>query len=379
MEKLYSPKSVYIHIPFCKSKCIYCGFFSKPPAQYDIQKLLNAELKELKNSSLKKPSDTLYIGGGSPASIDADALCDFLSEVTKLTGDPEEFTIELNPADVDEIFLKKLFDVGINRVSFGVQSFDDNELVFLGRRYTAEKAQEKIKIAKTIGFKNIGIDLIFAIPGSSLQSWQQTLSKAIENDVQHLSTYSLTYETNTPLDKIKSAGKLKIIDEETDRKMYETTIETLAAAGFEQYEISNFAKPGLACKHNLTYWQNERYIGIGPAACAYIKDYRLENISDIVKYIETIEQDKEPAVETVKISPQELACQTAVIGLRLIKGIDLAEYKQKTGFDIFDLFKISIEKNLKSSLLQIKNNCLSLTKSALPIADTVLSDFSQPD
>jgi len=368
-------KSIYIHIPFCKSKCIYCGFYSKPPAQFDIEKLLNTEIKELKNSSFAKPVKTLYIGGGSPASVGSDALCSFLSEVVKLTGNAEEFTIEINPADVDETFLRTLFDLGINRISIGVQSFNDDELVFLGRRYNAKQVWETIAICKKIGFKNISIDLIFALPGSDLNDWRQTLAKAIEMDVQHISAYSLTYETNTPLEKIKSAGQLKPVDEETDRKMYETTIETLADAGFWHYEISNFAKPGFECQHNLAYWKNDFYVGIGPAACSYIEGLRTENINDIEKYI----TQKDAATETFEITPQEKACQTAVLGLRLIKGFDLAEYKQKTGFDIFEIFKNSIEKNLKLNLLQIKDNRLRLTKPALPIADSVLCDFAEQD
>ncbi|HAL45783.1 MAG: hypothetical protein A2Y12_14725 [Planctomycetes bacterium GWF2_42_9] len=369
------PHSVYVHIPFCKSKCLYCGFFSKPPGQFDIQKLLNAEIDELKKSSFSKPVKTLYVGGGSPASIGCDSLCTFLSEITKLTGNPEEFTIEINPADVDEVFLRRLFNTGVNRISIGIQSFDDAELAFLGRRYKTHQALETIEICKKIGFKNISIDLIFALPGSNPDKWKDTLAKAIEIDIQHISTYSLTYETDTPLEKIKAAGKLTPVSEETDRQMYEMTIDMLAYASFQQYEISNFAKPGFECRHNITYWKNDYYIGIGPAACGYIKGLRYENINDIDKYIE----QKDKTEEKTEISEIEKACQTAVLGLRLIKGIDLAEYKQKTGFDIFNIFKTSLDKNLKSNLLQIKDNRLSLTRTALPIADSVLTDFAEVD
>ncbi|MDD5011836.1 MAG: radical SAM protein, partial [Phycisphaerae bacterium] len=205
------PKSVYVHIPFCKTKCAYCGFYSKPPSQYDTQKVLNAEIAELKKSSFDKPLQTLYIGGGSPACLGADTLCGFLSEILKLTGKADEFTVEINPADADEILLEKLFKLGVNRISIGVQSFNNDELVFLGRRYTAEHAQKTIETAKAIGFKNVGIDLIFAIPGSDLKTWQQTLKKTIEMDVKHVSAYSLTYEKNTPLEKNKIAGKLKTV------------------------------------------------------------------------------------------------------------------------------------------------------------------------
>lgn len=367
------PNSVYIHIPFCKSKCFYCGFFSKPPNQYDVKKLLNAQIAELKNSSFNKPVRTLYIGGGSPASIGAETLCSFLAQIIRLTGRADEFTVEINPADADEAFLKKLFDIGVNRISIGAQSFIQSELDFLGRGYNVEKIEEMIEEAKEAGFENIGLDLIFAIPTSNLNSWRQTLKKTVEMNVQHISAYSLTYEKNTPLEKIKSAGKIKAVDEELDRAMYETAIKTLNDAGFGHYEISNFAKAGFECRHNLAYWKNDYYLGIGPAAASYVGDLRFENINDIEKYI------AQKDVTVTRISPQEKACQTAVLGLRLINGISLTEYKQKTGFDIFELFKDSIEKNLKLNLLQLKDDCLSLTKQALPIADSILCDFAEPD
>jgi len=373
------PKSVYIHIPFCKSKCSYCGFFSKPANQYDVKKVLNAEIAELKKSVFQKPAQTLYIGGGSPASVGCEILCSFLSKVVELTGAAGEFTVEINPADADEKLLKELFELGVNRISIGVQSFCDNELAFLGRGYSAKQAEKIIGAAEIIGFKNIGIDLIFAVPGSNLKNWRETIKKASRSSIQHISAYSLTYEKNTPLEKTKLSGKIKTVDEDTDRKMFEAAIRKLTDAGFEHYEISNFAKPGFKCRHNLTYWKNDFYLGIGPAAASFSGDYRIENISDIDKYVECIESDREPAAEKIKITPSEKASQTAVLNLRLIKGIDLTEYKQRTGFDIYELFGRSIEKNLKLKLLQLRNNRLSLTKQALPIADSVLCDFAQPD
>ncbi|MGB8227370.1 MAG: radical SAM family heme chaperone HemW [Sedimentisphaerales bacterium] len=381
------PKSVYIHIPFCKSKCLYCGFYSKPPNQYDVKKVLNAEIAELKKASFSKSVQTLYIGGGSPASVGGEILCKFLSQVVELTGKANEFTVEINPADADENLLANLKNIGVNRISIGAQSFIQSELDFLGRKYSVEKIDQTIKNAKQAGFNNIGIDLIFAIPpstslgtgNSTLQNWRETLQKAIQNDVQHISAYSLSYEKNTPLEKTKSAGKVNVVDEELDRKMYETVIEELAKAGFEHYEISNFAKPGFKCRHNLTYWKNNFYLGIGPAAASFSGDYRIENISDIDKYVECIEQDKEPTAERIKINPAEKASQTAVLNLRLIEGIDLKEYQQKTDLDIYKFFGRSIEKNLNLKLLQLKDNRLSLTKQAMPIADSVLCDFAKPD
>ena len=379
-----APDSVYIHIPFCKSKCLYCGFFSKSPNQYDVKKVLNAEIAELKKSTFQKPVQTLYIGGGGPASVGCEILSEFLSQVVELTGKADEFTVEINPADADENLLVNLKNVGVNRISIGAQSFIQDELNLLGRKYSVEKIGQTIKTAKQAGFENIGLDLIFAIPpstslgtgDSNLQNWLETLKRAIQSDVQHISAYSLSFEKNTPLEKTKTAGKIKAIDEELDRKMYETTIEELAGAGFEHYEISNFAKPGFKCRHNLTYWKNEYYLGTGPAAASYIGQWRIENISDIDKYVE---QNKDAAAERIKISPLEKASQTAVLGLRLMEGIDLEEYQQKTGFDIYKIFGQSLKKNLNLKFLQLKNNRLSLTKQALPIADSVLCDFSEPD
>ena len=379
MVKKELPKSVYIHIPFCKSKCLYCGFFSKPANLYDVKKVLNAEIAELRKSSFQKPAQTLYIGGGSPASVGIDSLCNFLAGVVNLVGNVDEFTVEINPADADENLLVNLKNIGVNRISIGAQSFVQSELDFLGRKYSVEKIDQIVTAAKQAGFENIGLDLIFAIPGSDLKRWRQNLKKAIQSDVQHISAYSLTYEKGTPLEKTKSAGKIKAVDEDTDRKMYETAIEELTMGGFEHYEISNFAKAGFQCRHNLTYWKNKYYLGIGPAAASYIGDWRTENISDIGKYVECIEQNKKPVAEKIKIGPLEKASQTAVLNLRLMEGVNLEEYKKKTGFDIYKLFSQSIKKNLKLKLLQLKNGRLSLTKQALPIADSVLCDFAQPD
>jgi len=276
---------------------------------------------------------------------------------------------------VNELFLRKLFEIGVNRISIGVQSFNEDELLFLGRRYSPAQVEDTIKICKKIGFENISIDLIFAVPGSNLNTWHQNLLRAVRNDVQHISAYSLTYETNTPLDKIRMLGKVKIVNEELDRLMYERAIWLLGEEGFEHYEISNFSKPGFECKHNLAYWHNDLYAGIGPAACGYIEGLRYENIDDINKYI--VRPDK--MEEKTEITSLEKACQTAVLGLRLIKGFDLKAYKQKTGFDVFDIFKNSIEKNIKKNLLEMKDNRLKLTKQALPIADSVLCDFAESD
>lgn len=373
------PKFVYVHIPFCKSKCLYCGFFSKPAEKHNVQKVLDAEIAELKKSAIQTPIETLYIGGGSPACIGGQTLCEFLKKILAITGQPKEFTVEINPNDADENLFAELKNIGVNRISIGAQSFIQSELDFLGRKYTPEKIFQTIQSAKNSGFQNISIDLIFAIPNSNLKSWRQNLQTAATLDIQHISAYSLTYEKNTPLEKSKLSGNIKSLDEDADREMYETAIKTLSECGFEHYEISNFAKTGFQCRHNLAYWKNEQYLGIGPAAASSSGNLRFENISDIEKYVERIEQNEDAADEKIIITAPERAAQTAVLNLRLTEGINLAQYKQKTGFDIYELFKTSIEKNLKSDLLELSDGCLRLTKNALPIADFVLCDFAEPD
>jgi oxygen-independent coproporphyrinogen-3 oxidase len=377
--EIHPPKFVYVHIPFCRSKCFYCGFFSKPADKINIQKVLDAEIAELEKSVIQPPIETLYIGGGSPACIGGETLCEFLKKIIAFTGQPAEFTVEINPNDVDEKLFTNLKNIGVNRISIGVQSFIQSELDFLGRKYTPEKISQTIQSVKKSGFKNISIDLIFAIPNSNLKSWRENLQTAIELDIQHISAYSLTYEKNTPLEKSKLSGNVKNIDEDTDREMYETAIKTLSAGGFEHYEISNFARARFKCRHNLAYWKNEQYLGIGPAAASSSGNFRFENINDIEKYVERIKQNEDAADEKIIITAPEKAAQTAVLNLRLTEGINLAEYKQKTGFALYELFKSSIEKNLKSNLLEMNGNCLRLTKNALPIADFVLCDFAEPD
>ncbi|MFA6186196.1 MAG: radical SAM family heme chaperone HemW [Phycisphaerae bacterium] len=377
--EIHPPKIIYVHIPFCRVKCFYCGFFSKPADKYNVSKTLDAEIAELKKTQIKRPIETLYVGGGSPACIGGEILSQFLKKIIAITGQPKEFTVEINPNDADEKLFAELKSIGVNRISIGAQSFIQSELDFLGRKYSPEKIFQTIQSAKNSGFQNIGIDLIFAIPNSNLKSWRENLQTAINLDIQHISAYSLTYEKNTPLEKSKLSGNVKNIDEDTDRRMYETAIKTLSTGGFEHYEISNFARAGFKCRHNLAYWKNEQYLGIGPAAASSVGNLRFENISDIEKYAQRIKQNEDAADEKIIITDIEKAAQTAVLNLRLTEGINLTEYKEKTGFDIYELFKRTIEKNLKSNLLELNGDCLRLAKDALPIADFVLCDFAEPD
>jgi oxygen-independent coproporphyrinogen-3 oxidase len=378
------PAGLYVHIPFCEAKCRYCGFYSEPIKNHAPQRLISAIIAEL--SEKRGPFDfaqdrqesffTIYIGGGSPSCLPTEQLLRLIREITSHWPKPEEFTIEVNPGQVNKGLLSRLRIAGVTRLSIGAQSFNPDELTFLGRRHSVADISRAVQSAKDGGFENIGLDLIFAIPHSTLESWKYSLRSAIDLGVQHISAYALTYEEGTPLQKAVEACEVEPVDEEIDRQMYETTIDELEKAGFKQYEISNFAKPGFECKHNLNYWANKPYIGIGPAAGAYWNGKRTLNIADIKKYIEAIEQGTTVTDESETPDNIQIACETAVLNLRRRCGIILDEFEKQTGFDAMMLFAEPIGRYRELGLIEATDGRLFLTRGALPIADSVLCDFS---
>jgi oxygen-independent coproporphyrinogen-3 oxidase len=366
------PTGLYIHIPFCRQKCRYCGFYSEPIKNHDPSRLISALIAEFRKRGQESFFQTLYIGGGSPSCLPEDQILRLVDCLPKA----EEFTIEVNPGQVYQQVLCHLRKAGVNRLSIGAQSFNDNELKFLGRQHSADDISGAVRSAKEAGFENIGLDLIFAIPKSTLKLWEKTVRAAIDLDVQHISAYALTYEKGTPLQNLVLSGKVKPVDEETDRTMYELVIDKLERTGFMQYEISNFAKSGFECKHNLNYWANLPYIGIGPAAGSYYKGKRTLNVTDINKYIEAIEKGADATAETETPDSLEVACQTAVLNLRRRCGIDLDEFKTQTGLNAAELFSQPISKYKELGFIEQVDGKLFLTRKALPIADSILCDFS---
>ena len=373
----FKPAGLYVHIPFCLTKCRYCGFYSEPIKNHAPQHLISAIITEL---AQKRGQElffkTIYIGGGSPSCLPAEQLLRLIDEITSRWPKPEEFTAEVNPGQVNKDILSQLHTAGVTRISIGAQSFNPDELTFLGRKHSVADIGRAVRSAKGSGFDNIGLDLIFAIPHSTLKSWKHSLHSAIDLGVRHISAYALTYEEQTPLQKAVETGEVTPVDEETDRQMYEMTIDELEKAGFKQYEISNFAKPGFECRHNLNYWANNPYLGIGPAAGSYWNRKRTLNIADIKKYIEAIEQGKNVTAESETPDDIQIACETAVLNLRRRCGIILDEFKKQTGFDAAKLFAEPIGRYKKLGLIRTTSKRLCLTQKALPIADSVLCDFS---
>lgn len=366
---------LYFHIPFCRKKCRYCGFYSEPIERYDAARLVSALIAEMDSFRTVNNVRTIYIGGGSPSCLPAEQLLRLVREIGARWPKLIEFTIEVNPGETEEKVLRQLRVAGVNRLSIGAQSFRQEELDFLGRGYAAGDIGEAVHNARQSGFDNISLDLIFAIPGASKKSWKENLDSAIKLGVEHISAYSLSYEKGTGLQKALAEGEISAVDEDLDRGMYEMAIERLEGAGFEHYEISNFAKMGFECLHNLGCWSNRPYIGIGPGASSYLDGTRRTNIADIKKYVE-IEHGGSVIAESETPDAFGRACETAVLNLRRRSGIELKEFKEQTGFDVMELFSESISRNKKMRLIEIADGRLFLSKEALPIADSVLSDFS---
>ncbi len=364
---------VYVHVPLCETKCRYCGFYSEPIARHDPDRLVSALLLELDRYADVTPVHTLYIGGGSPTALGVDLLVRLLDAVVSHWPVAREFTVECNPGQTDARMLSALHRLGVNRLSFGVQSFDPGELALLGRRHSPGDAARAIRQAQDLGFDNVSLDLIFAIPGSNSSLWQRSLELAVALGVQHISAYSLSIEPGTELQRAVLAGQIVPVDEDTDRAMYDLAIDYLAASGFEQYEISNFAREGFACLHNQGYWENRCYVGIGPSAGSCWCGRRTTNVSDIRAYIRRIEAGQSVVDQS---QCEDRICETAVLGLRTRKGVDLAAFRTATGADFANVFRCPLQRHRRQGLIEIKDGSVRLAREALAIADSVLCDFS---
>jgi oxygen-independent coproporphyrinogen-3 oxidase len=367
---------LYIHIPFCDGKCRYCAFYSKPLAEYDATALVEALTTELDRYRAVSLVRTAYVGGGSPTCLPPKLLARIVEAVATRWPNLREFTVECNPGQTNSDNLGILRDHHVNRLSFGVQSFHPRELSLLGRQHSVEEAAQAIQQAQALGFDNVGLDLIFAIPGSTPASWEYSLRSAVALGVQHVSAYSLSFEPGTPLDTARKAGRIHSIDEETDRAMYELAIAFLSSAGLAQYEISNFARDGFACQHNQGYWRNRPYIGIGPSAGSYWQGRRTINVSDIARYMRSVEAGQDPSEQNERPSQADRICETAVLNLRTRDGIDLATFRQSTGADFLEIFRKPLRRYERQGLIEVIGDRVRLARKALAVADSVLCDFA---
>ena len=369
---------IYIHIPFCKQRCSYCAFYST--TLYNIrERYVDALCKEItmrKEYASGVPIETIYLGGGTPSTLSMEQLkriCDAVYAAYTVSQTPE-VTIECNPDDLTPAFLAQLKLLPFNRISMGVQSFNDTQLKRLGRRHDAAKARQAVANARVAGYSNISIDLIFALPGSTTKEWEHDLESAIALRPDHLSAYNLTYEEGTPMHSALERGDFTELSEEENIAQFQMLISRLKEAGYRHYEISNFALPGKESRHNSSYWNDTPYIGCGAAAHSYNGTSRQWNIADIQEYIKGIENGT-PAFEIEELTEEERYNDTILTRLRTAEGIPLAWMKDKFGKRLNDYMQSAAEKEIAFGNLKEENGHLSLTEKGVFISDAVIREL----
>jgi oxygen-independent coproporphyrinogen-3 oxidase len=325
-------ESLYIHIPFCLRKCGYCDFLSVPFDGSLSERYVEALIKEV-GLQPRGRLKTVYIGGGTPTVLSAESirrLFSALGEHFDMSGDAE-ITVEANPGTIGPEKVDALVDAGANRISIGVQSFNDDELRTLGRLHSAEEAE---KAVAEITIDNVSLDLIYGIPGQGLESWRASLEKAVELGPKHISAYELTPEKCTPLMDALESGRLRLPDEGLVLDMYHHALDTLKASGYRHYEISNHASPGFECRHNLNYWRRGEYMALGAGAHFFLGNRRGRNTEDIQLYIEMLLGGESPVVESNELSANDGLKEMLFLGLRLTEGIDITGFNEAAGSDI---------------------------------------------
>ncbi len=369
---------IYIHIPFCKQRCNYCAFYSS--TLYNIrEEYTDAVCKELgmrKEYIKDEEIRTIYFGGGTPSTLPIPLLqkiCDTIYSNYNVCNDAE-VTIECNPDDLTTEFLAELRKLPFNRISMGVQSFNNAQLKRLGRRHNAEKAHQAIKNSREAGYSNISIDLMFALPGSTLEEWEQTISEAISLKPEHISAYNLMYEEDTPLLRALQRGDFEELSEEENVEQFQMLITKMKEAGYRHYEISNFAIPGHESRHNSSYWNDTAYIGCGAAAHSYNGTSREWNISDIKEYIKGIE-NSERNYEIEHLTEEERYNDTILTRLRTADGIPLNWMKEKFSEKLNRYMLATAQKHIECGNLKKTDETLSLTEKGIFISDAVIRDL----
>lgn len=369
---------IYLHIPFCKQACYYCDFHFSTNQQR-MEEMVSAMVAELdlqKEFLAGEPIHTIYFGGGTPSLLSESAINSLLETIHKTHKVyPEaEITLESNPDDLTKSKLEALTKTGINRLSIGIQSLQNDLLKSLNRVHNAETAVTTFNEARTAGFKNISVDLIFAVPGLDHQRWQRDIDQIIRLDPEHISCYSLTIEEKTVFGKWAAAGKLIPVEDDVSATQFEVLIDRLEAQGYEQYEVSNFAKPGFHSKHNSNYWRQEKYLGIGPSAHSYTKNHRQFNVRNNHQYIKAIQVGIVPA-EVERLTPENKINEYVLTTLRTHWGTDLTRIQNDFQYDLLEKNSEYIQQLLDNKMAVLKNGVLILTRKGKLLADKIASDL----
>jgi len=369
---------IYIHIPFCRKKCLYCDFYSIPNADDLIQPFIDALCIEIEQCNIDISDwhfDTCFIGGGTPSILHPNQLEQLLTALEKHFNIHHfsEFTIEVNPGEISENALNQFRSLGINRLSLGIQSLNSNNLKTLDRIHTPEQAIQSIELAKKIGFDNISCDLIYGIPNQSIQSWKETLKTVIKLQPEHLSAYELTVEPKTPLYSMVASNKIQMPSDLSILKKSQLTHNLLNENGYDKYEVSNYSIPGKKCVHNLHYWRIEPYLGLGPSAHSFDGTQRYSNLSDLYLYIDNLQNNKSVQNHQETLTEIQLTNEKIGFGLRMKEGINLNSFSKSQQEQI--TISLSITQDKWPGCIQICDGQISLTEKGIIFADTIAVDL----
>ena len=371
--------SLYIHIPFCAQKCLYCDFPSfarKDHLRKAYIEALNKEIISLREKHNNLEINTIFIGGGTPSVLESDELECLLKEVAKLNMAKDiEYSMECNPGNLTEEKLEVMKKYGVNRISMGLQAKQDNLLKGIGRIHNYTTFKENFLLAKKVGFNNINVDLMFGLPNQRLNEWEETLREIISLEPAHISAYSLIIEEGTAFYNLYENDKLKLPTEEEERKMYHLAKKILEENGFNQYEISNYAKEGKECRHNLAYWNMDNWIGVGSASASYMDGKRIKNISSVEEYINSINEKGEAIEEIINNSKNDNMEEFMFMGLRKINGIDENEFKNRFSMNINNVYGEIINKYIDEGLLIRESGRIFLSEKGIEISNIIMADF----
>ncbi len=369
--------ALYIHIPFCVSKCIYCDFNSIVIKSKVVDEYLRAIENEIQSATEKYFFTTVFIGGGTPTVLNEAQLSRLLRLIAKHVNvsNLKEYTIEVNPGTLNDEKSLILQNNHVGRISIGIQSFNDKYLKLLGRIHSASEAIDIFTDLREKGFGNISIDLIYGYPGQTLNEWILDLRKCINLGPEHISAYCLSYEQGTPIVEMTDSGALKKLSEEEELKMYELTNDFLCNKGYTHYEISNFAKRDKECQHNTVYWENREYIGIGAGAFSYINGERYCNIKDVREYISSVRSKKKLICFSEKLPQKKRASEILIMALRMTSGISKEDFFARSGFDLNELFEKQLNNLTQAGLINFDDERIKLTKKGLSVADSIMMEF----
>lgn len=371
---------LYIHVPFCAQKCYYCDFNSyKINSNQKKEYLINIEreMKFYKEEFKDKCFDTVFFGGGTPSILTVDELQELVNNINENFNIKKdaEITIECNPGTINREKLEAMKKMGINRLSIGLQATQNYHLKSIGRIHTYEEFEKNYYDALDIGFENINIDLMYALPNQKTQEWKDTLDKIIKLNPSHISAYSLILEEGTKLYDMYQNKEFELLDEDTDINMYNYTIDTLKRHGYNQYEISNYSKEDLECKHNIIYWKCDKYLGLGPGASGFIGDTRYSNIEDICEYNKCIMQNIRPVSEEIELTKKDKIEEFIFMGLRMNEGINVDIFKERFDTDFYDIYQEVMDKLIKRELVRFDGKNISLTQKGREISNSVFIEF----